>query len=230
MTLIIQKPTVIPPSLMVLFRSTLLTWPMHAWFWPPLITWNYLTGKKGKSVQITKPILRVEVDKQRKLNPGTLKLWDKVWHKCGISVQETSPESGYDQSHSWSSSGSCWRIIEGCGWSSANKAKKKAEAVHILCEELHRGGEVGPEHQRGALHGQIFWPPPFFMLTLTLTERFSMKILKHGMTFSLPCTIAAPRRSYCRWSSWSCPQHNPLWLQTQTIMMVSMRRNCNFFH
>ena len=38
-------------------------------------------------------------------------------------------------------------------WSSANKAKKKAEAVHILCEELHRGGEVGPEHQRGSLHG-----------------------------------------------------------------------------
>ena len=37
-----------------------------------------LTGKKGGSVQITKPILRVEVDKQRKLNPGTLKLRDKV--------------------------------------------------------------------------------------------------------------------------------------------------------
>ena len=127
MTLIVQKPKEIPPSLMVLFRSTLLTWPMHAWFWPPLITWNYLTGKK-----CPKPILRVEVDKQRKLNPGTLKLWDKVWHKCGISVQETSPESGYDQSHSWSSSGSCWRIIEGCGWSSANKAKKKAPPVHIL--------------------------------------------------------------------------------------------------
>ena len=51
---------------------------MHAWFWPPLITWNYLTGKKGESVQITKPILRVEVDKQRKLNSGTLMLWDKV--------------------------------------------------------------------------------------------------------------------------------------------------------
>ena len=47
------------------------------------------------------------------------------------------------------------------------------------------------------------------------------------LTFSLPCTIAAPRRSYCRWSSWSCPQHNPLWLQTQTITMVSMRSNCN---
>ena len=29
-------------------------------------------------------------------------------------------------------------------------AKKKAPPVHILCEELHRGGEVGPEHQRGA--------------------------------------------------------------------------------
>ena len=65
------------------------------------------------------------------------------------------------------------------------------------------------------------------MLTLTLTERSSINILKHGMTFSLPCTIAAPRRSYCRWSSWSCPQHNPLWLQTQTITMVSMRSNCN---
>ena len=41
-----------------------------------------MTGKKGESVQITKPILEVEVevevDKQRKLNPGTLKLWDKV--------------------------------------------------------------------------------------------------------------------------------------------------------
>ena len=39
-----------------------------------------MTGKKGESVQITKPILdvEVEVDKQRKLNPVTLKLWDKV--------------------------------------------------------------------------------------------------------------------------------------------------------
>ena len=101
--------------------------------------------------------------------------------------------------------------------------------MHILCEELHRGGEVGPEHQRGALHGQIFWPSPLFVLTLTLTKRYSINILKHGMTFSLPCTIAAPRRSYCRWSSWSCPQHNPLWLQTQTITMVSIRRNCNIF-
>lgn len=150
MTLIIQKPTVIPPSLMVLFRSTLLTWPMHAWFWPPLITWNYLTGKKGKSVQITKPILRVEVDKQRKLNPGTLKLWDKVWHKCGISVQETSPESGYDQSHSWSSSGSGWRIIEGCGWSSANKAKKKLRqctyCVRSFTEEEKLVQNINVEH------------------------------------------------------------------------------------
>ena len=34
--------------------------------------------QKGKSVQITKPILRVEVDKQRKLNPVTLKLRNKV--------------------------------------------------------------------------------------------------------------------------------------------------------
>ena len=66
-------------------------------------------------------------------------------------------------------------------------------------------------------------------------HRFLVKISKKVvneiqvvLTFSLPCTIAAPRRSYCRWSSWSCPQHNPLWLQTQTIMMVSMRRNCNF--
>ena len=25
-----------------------------------------------------------------------------------------------------------------------------------LHQELHRGGEVGPEHQRGVLHGQIF--------------------------------------------------------------------------
>ena len=159
MTLIIWKPTVIPPSLMG----------------------TKLIGKKGESVKITKAILRVEVDKQRKLNPGTLKLWDKVWHKCGISVQETSPESGYNQSHSWSSSGSCWRIIEGCRWSSANKAKKKAPPVHILYEELHRGGEVGPEHQRGALHGQIFWPPPLFVLTLTLTKRYSINILKHGI-------------------------------------------------
>ena len=37
-------------------------------------------------------------------------------------------------------------------------------------------------------------------------------------TFTLPCTIAAPRCSYCRWSSWSCPQYNRLWLQTQKIM------------
>ena len=39
-----------------------------------------MTDKKGESVQITKLILEVEVevDKQRKLNPGILKLWDKV--------------------------------------------------------------------------------------------------------------------------------------------------------
>ena len=37
-------------------------------------------------------------------------------------------------------------------------------------------------------------------------------------TFTLPCKIAVPRRSYCKWSSWSCPQYNRLWLQTQTIM------------
>ena len=67
-------------------------------------------------------------------------------------------------------------------------------------------------------------------------HRFLVKISKKVVNeiqvvliFSLPCTIAAPRRSYCRWSSWSCPQHNPLWLQTQTITMVSMRRNCNIF-
>ena len=34
--------------------------------------------QKGGSVQITKTILRVEVGNQRKLNPGTLKLWDNV--------------------------------------------------------------------------------------------------------------------------------------------------------
>ena len=225
MTLIIWKPTVIPPSLMVLFRSTLLTWPMHAWFWPPLITWNYLTGKKGKSVQITKPILRVEVDKQRKLNPGTLKLRDKVWHKCGISVQETSPESGNDQSHSWSSSGQLLADHRRMQIKLSQHGQKESWGSAQLCEELHRGGEVGPEHQRGALHGQIFWPPPLFMLTLTLTERSSINILKHGMTFSLPCTIAAPGPSFVD----GCPQHNPLWLQTQTITMVSMRRNCDIF-
>ena len=67
-------------------------------------------------------------------------------------------------------------------------------------------------------------------------HRFLVKISKKVvneiqvvLTFSLPCTIAAPRRSYCRWSSWSCPQHNPLWLQTQTITMASMRRNWNLF-
>ena len=81
---------------MVLFRSTLLTWPMHAWFgrhWSHGTKW---LAKRGKVSRSEKPILEVEVDKQRKLNPGTLMLWDKVWHKCGISVQETSPESGYD--------------------------------------------------------------------------------------------------------------------------------------
>ena len=31
-------------------------------------------------------------------------------------------------------------------------------------------------------------------------------------------TIAAPRCSYCGWSSWRCPRYNRLWLQTQTIM------------
>ena len=34
-----------------------------------------LTNKRGESVQINKPILGVEVDKLRKLNPETLKLW-----------------------------------------------------------------------------------------------------------------------------------------------------------
>ena len=34
-----------------------------------------LTNKRGESVEITKPILGVEVDKLRKLNPATLKLW-----------------------------------------------------------------------------------------------------------------------------------------------------------
>ena len=51
-----------------------------------------LTGKKGGSVQISKPILRVEVDKRRKLNPGTLwgirferdtnfsaRNWSQIW-------------------------------------------------------------------------------------------------------------------------------------------------------
>ena len=34
-----------------------------------------LTNKRGESVEITKPILGVEVDKLRKLNPATLRLW-----------------------------------------------------------------------------------------------------------------------------------------------------------
>ena len=34
-----------------------------------------LANKRGGSVQINKPILGVEVDKLRKLNPATLKLW-----------------------------------------------------------------------------------------------------------------------------------------------------------
>ena len=34
-----------------------------------------LTNKRGESVQTNKPILGLEVDKLRKLNPATLKLW-----------------------------------------------------------------------------------------------------------------------------------------------------------
>ena len=34
-----------------------------------------LTNRRGESVQINKPILGVEVDRLRKLNPATLKLW-----------------------------------------------------------------------------------------------------------------------------------------------------------
>ena len=34
-----------------------------------------LTNESGESVQISKPILGVEVEKLRKLNPATLKLW-----------------------------------------------------------------------------------------------------------------------------------------------------------
>ena len=49
--------------------------------WTPSITWNWQT--KGESVEITKPILGVEVDKIRKLNPATLKLW-------GIRFEKTT--------------------------------------------------------------------------------------------------------------------------------------------
>ena len=65
-----------------------------------------------------------------------------------------------------------------------------------------------------------------FLVKISTKVVYEIQIV---LTFSLPCTIAAPRRSYCRWSSWSCPQHNPLWLQTQTITMASMRRNGNLF-
>ena len=65
-----------------------------------------------------------------------------------------------------------------------------------------------------------------FLVKISTKVVYEIQIV---LTFSLPCTIAAPRRSYCRWSSWSCPQHNPLWLQTQTITMASMRRNWNLF-
>ena len=77
--MIIQKPSVIPLSLMVLFRSLNAAHVTDACLVLDAIDHMELTDwQKGKSVHITKPILRVEVDKQRKLNPGTLKLSDKV--------------------------------------------------------------------------------------------------------------------------------------------------------
>ena len=42
-----------------------------------------LTNRRGESVQINKPILGVEVDRLRKLNPATLKLW-------GIRFEKTT--------------------------------------------------------------------------------------------------------------------------------------------
>ena len=53
-----------------------------------------LTGKKGGSVQISKPILTVEVDKRRKLNPGTLKLW-------GIRFERDTNFSARNWSQIW---------------------------------------------------------------------------------------------------------------------------------
>ena len=35
------------------------------------------------------------------------------------------------------------------------KRKLRQCTYCVRTEELHRGGEVGPEHQRGALNGQI---------------------------------------------------------------------------
>ena len=40
-----------------------------------------LTNRRGESVQINKPILGVEVDRLRKLNPATLKLWSIRFEK-----------------------------------------------------------------------------------------------------------------------------------------------------
>ena len=108
-------------------------------------------------------------------------------------------------------------------------AKKKVPPVHILCEELHRGGEVGTEHQRGAsttwnnlftftfvcvdidLDLALFkehsntWNKDALVGLSQSQPRFLIKISKKVvneiqvvLTFSLPCTIAAPRRSYCR--------------------------------
>ena len=108
-------------------------------------------------------------------------------------------------------------------------AKKKAPPVHILCEELHRGGEIDPAHQRGAsttwnnlftftfvcvdidLDLALFkehsktWNKDALVGLSQSQPRFLIKISKkvvneipHVLTFSLPCTIAAPRRRYWR--------------------------------
>ena len=76
-TLIIQKPKAIPPSLMV--SSTLFTWPRHAWFgrhWSHETNW---LAKRGKVSRSQNQYLKLK-----------LKLTMVGWHKlCKWKVNPT---------------------------------------------------------------------------------------------------------------------------------------------
>ena len=85
------------------------------------------------------PILRIEVHKQRKLKTLVPKLdTTNLTDDPALAVVGGSSKDADEAQPT------------------RPKRKLMSEAVHIVCEELHRGGEVGPEYQRGALHGQIF--------------------------------------------------------------------------
>ena len=89
---------------MILFRSTLpaahVTKDMIGL---DAIDHLELTNKRWESVEITKPILGVEIDKLRKLNPANLKLWGIKFEKTTnvkFQCKKRDRESGCNNTHS----------------------------------------------------------------------------------------------------------------------------------